>query len=122
VDSGVIEDDAQCNAVPRHTHEVENDAGEFEVIRMILECLDRFDMVSSGGGAKFVDILDGVEGGHNLDGGGDDRTVEEDMAKLLEESKTLLYAGCSTNRLVAILLLLNYFACLVCPMHVQMKC
>jgi hypothetical protein len=51
----------------------------------ISECLDRYDTVGSGGGAEFVDTSDGVEGGHDLDGGGDDQTVEEDMAKLLEE-------------------------------------
>jgi hypothetical protein len=52
---------------------------------MISECLDRYDTVGSGGGAEFVDTSDGVEGGHDLDGGGDDQTVDDDMAKLLEE-------------------------------------
>jgi hypothetical protein len=69
VDSGVIEDDAQCNAVPRHTHEVENDAGEFEVIRMISECLGMYDRVGNGGDTEFVDTSDGAEDWDDRSGG-----------------------------------------------------
>jgi hypothetical protein len=69
-------------------------------------------MIGNGGGAEFVDTSDGVEGGHDLNGGGDDQMVVEDMAELLEESKTPLYEGCSINRFMATLSLLNCFAVL----------
>ena len=77
---------------------------------MISECLGRYDRVGNGGNTEFVDTSDGAEDWDNQNGGYEDESAEEDMAKLLEESKTLLYEGCSTNCLIAMLLLLNCFA------------
>ena len=80
-----VENDAQRNVAPGSPHEVENDVGEFEVIRMISECLGRYDRACNGEDTEFVDTSDGAKDWDDHNGGCEDETTEEGMAKLLEE-------------------------------------
>ena len=67
-----------------HTNEAKHDIEEFEVLWMIMECLDRYETIGSGGDAKFVDTLDGVDGRYEFNEGCS-RQTDEDMVELLEE-------------------------------------
>jgi hypothetical protein len=90
-------------------HKEENGAGEFEIARLITECLGRYDTIPKCN----------VDEGSQLpcDMGGTDKAIDfenynvdvPDMTELLEEFQIPFYKGCNTSRLVATLLFLNCF-------------
>jgi hypothetical protein len=90
------------------SHVVDNDNGGLEAIRMITECLSRYDNLQD------EDRQDCTPTSYEEDEDairweeGDCST--EVMEELLEHARTPLFAGASTNRLVSTLLLLNCFA------------
>ena len=98
---GDIEDDAHPNAVPVSPHAIENgtaefevfplaienDATEVEIIRMISECLGRYDSVGSGRETEFVDTAVGAEEWDDCSGGSDDRSVDGDMPSCWKNQK-----------------------------------
>ena len=88
-------------------HNEDNDVGKFEITRLITECLDRYDNMGEGSGDDSIPCdMGNVEGAWVPS---DDDSEAKDMSQLLEDSKIPLYNGCTTNWLVAILLLLNCF-------------
>ena len=103
--------DAENNIVVEEIKEkppqLDNNNGGMDAIRMIMECLSRYnnlkdedreDCTPTDTGEDYTIPL--VEGDCNADG----------MEELLEHAQTPLFAGASTSRLVSTLLILNCFA------------
>jgi hypothetical protein len=91
-------------------HEEENGAGEFEIARLITECLGRYETIpecNGDEGSQLPRDMDGTDEAIDFENYDEDIP---DMTELLEEFRIPFYEGCNTNRLVATLLLLNYFA------------
>ena len=89
-------------------HQLEHNNGGIDAIKMIMECLSRYDNLAdedredcrTTDNAEEDDIIPGEEGDCRVD-------IMED---LLEHARTPLFAGVTTSRLVSTLLLLNCFA------------
>jgi hypothetical protein len=94
--------------VTENPHVPDNNYGGLEAIRMITECLSRYDIPHD------TDREEDTVPGHDETEDPDLHFQDEDIAtnvmeELLEHARTPLFAGASTTRLVSTLLLLNCF-------------
>ena len=89
-------------------HQPDNNNGGMDAIRMIMECLSRYDNLED---------VDRHDGSRTEDAVEEDTIPEDEgectpdiMEELLSHARTPLFAGATTSRLVSTLLLLNCFA------------
>jgi len=110
VQAGLVdaENDLVVEEVKESPPQLDNNNGGMDAIRMIMECLSRYDNLEDQDREDCTPTNDGeeddaipcVEGDCNADV----------MEELLKYARTPLFAGASTSRLVSTLLLLNCFA------------
>ena len=97
------EDNVCCSRLREDSQSSESKDEEFQVVRMITECLARYNNKSH---AKSNGGFDDDEGTLVIGG---DEFRDKDLMDVLHKSKIPLYEGAQTTRLVAQLLLLNCF-------------
>ena len=89
-------------------HQLDNNNGGMDAIRMIMECLSRYDNLEDED-REDCKRTDDVEEDDAIPGDEGDCTADL-MEELLSHARTPLFAGATTSRLVSTLLLLNCFA------------
>jgi len=102
------ENDLVGEEVRENPPQLDNNNGGMDAIRMIMECLSRYDNLEDEDREDCTPTDDGEEDDAIPCGEGDCRT--DVMEELLKHARTPLFAGASTSRLVSTLLLLNCFA------------
>lgn len=100
------EDDIRRRQLVENSEHVVSEDEDIEVVRMVTECLARYN---NYGESNYAECNDGINDGEDVPAIGGDVCEEEDLTDVLRESKIPLYEGARSTRLVAVLLLLNCF-------------
>jgi hypothetical protein len=96
--------------VTESLHVLDNDHGGMDAIRMITECLARYNNLQDEVREERCSTPIGFEEEEEALSWEEGDCTAKVMEDLLEHARTPLFTGASTNRLVSILLLLNCFA------------
>ena len=103
--------DAETNIVEEEVrespHQLDHNNGDMDPIRMIMECLSRYDNLADED-REDCRITNEVEEDDTIPGEEGD-CMADIMEDLLEHARTPLFAGATTSQLVSTLLLLNCF-------------